>query len=364
MTSTIFRLKFIKTTFIWTFLLGVVISSCGEKDSDPPPPPADKVALNAAIVIAQGLNDNTVEGTKPNQYEVGFKAALKTALDASKVVATDGSATQAAVNNTTAQLLAAITAYQSHLIKEIAAANLIGFWKMNGNANDSSGSGNNGVVTAGHAFFGAGTPTLTPDRFARANMAYHFDKGGNINVPYKAALNPAQMSISLWAQWSSTGRTINADTYTFVAMNRWNGYKFQLQSGHLPFYTVRVVRGAGDTTIYDRDDAGTAIAENTWRHIVVTFTSGTMNFYIDGDLVKSWDASTPNPVPGNALTLLSPVDFVIGQDLPTSKYLTIDGDFQVAWGGFFTGDMDDVMFYNIALDGPQVKSIFNNQKTL
>jgi hypothetical protein len=50
--------------------------------------------------------------------------------------------------------------------------------------------------------------------------------------------------------------------------------------------------------------------------------------------------------------------------LPTAKYLTVDGDFQVAWGGFFTGDMDDVMFYNIALDGPQVKSIFDNQKTL
>ena len=33
-------------------------------------------------------------------------------------------------------------------------------------------------------------------------------------------------------------------------------------------------------------------------------------------------------------------------------------------GGFWTGDMDDVMFYNIALDGPQVKSVFTNQKTL
>jgi hypothetical protein len=364
MKTSFIQFKFINNTLLWTFFLGVVIASCGKKDSTPPPPPADKVALTAAIVIAQGLNDNTVEGTKPNQYEVGFKAALKTALDASKLIAADATATQAIVNNTTAQLTAAIAAYQAHLIKEIAAANLIGFWKMNGNANDSSGNSNNGVVTAGHAYYGAGTPTLTADRFARAGMAYHFDKGGNINVPYKASLNSAQMSISLWAQWSSTGRTINTDTYTFVAMNRWNGYKFQLQSGHLPFYTVKVVKAAGDTTIYDRDDAGTAIAENTWRHIVVTFTSGTMNFYIDGDLVKSWDAASSGPVPGNALTLLNPIDFVIGQDLPTSKYLTVDGDFQVAWGGFFTGDMDDVMFYNIALDGPQVKSIFTNQNTL
>ncbi|MEO6221336.1 MAG: LamG-like jellyroll fold domain-containing protein, partial [Ginsengibacter sp.] len=364
MTPTIFRFKFIKTTLIWTFLLGTILTSCSKNDSTPPTPPADKAALKAQIAIAQGLNDNSVEGTKPGQYEVGFKAALTTALTASKAIDANASATQAEVNNATAQLQAAIAAYQLHLIKEIAAASLIGFWKMNCNANDSSGGTNHGVLTAGHATYGAGTPTLTPDRFGRADKAYHFDKGGNINVPYNAALNPAQMSISLWAKWSSAGRTYNADTYTMVAMNRWNGYKFQLQSGHLPFYTVKVVKAVGDTTIYDRDDAGVAVAEDTWRHLVVTFTSGVMTFYIDGDPVKTWDATTPNPVPGNALTLLSPIDFVIGQDLPTSKYLTVDGDFQVAWGGFWTGDMDDVMFYNIALDGPQVRSIFVNQNTL
>lgn len=100
---------------------------------------------------------------------------------------------------------------------------------------------------------------------------------------------------------------------------------------------------------------------------MVTFTSGVENFYIDGDLVKTWDASTPNPVPGNALTLPNPIDFVIGQDLPTNKYVTVDdgtGNFFVNYGGFWTGDMDDVMFYNVALDATQVKSIFVNQNTL
>jgi concanavalin A-like lectin/glucanase superfamily protein len=362
MKSSAHRFRFIRTTLIWALLLTVVVSSC-KKDSEPPPPPADKTALQAAIATAQALS-LTVEGTKPGQYEAGSKAALTAALTASNVVYANAGASQTLVNNTTAQLLAAIAAYQAHLIKEIAAANLIGFWKMNGNANDSSGNANNGVLTAGHAYFGAGTPTLVLDRFGRANMAYHFDHGGNIDVPYKASLNPQQMSISLWAKWSSTGRTINTDTYTFIAMNRWNGFKFQLQSGHLPFYTVKVVKTAGDTTIYDRDDAGVAIAENTWRHIVVTFKSGEMKFYINGDLVKTWDAASTGPVPGNALTLLNPIDFMIGQDLPTNKYLTVDGDYQVAWGGFFTGDMDDVMFYNVALDGPQVHSIFINQDTL
>ena len=368
MKSSFVQFKFVKTTLIWTFLLGVIFTSCS-KSSTTPPVVIDKTALQAAVTAAQALNDNTVEGTKPGQYEVGTKAALTTALNSAKTVLADAHTTQALVNSATQNLLAAIAAYQGHLIKEIAAANLIGYWKMNGNANDSSGNGNNGVLTAGHAYFGAGTPAATADRFGRAGMAYHFDNGGNIDVPYNASLNPPAMTISLWAKWSSTGRTINTDTYTMIAMNRWNGYKFQLQSGHLPFYTVKVSKGTavGDTTIYDRDDAGIAVAENTWRHLVVTFTSGTEVFYIDGDPVKTWDATSTGPVPGNALTLANPIDFVIGQDLPTNKYVTVDdgtGNFFVNYGGFWTGDLDDVMFYNIALDATQVHSIFINQNTL
>jgi len=362
MKSTFLRFKFLKATLIWTFFAGVLISSCSKSDDNSTP--IDKVPLQTAIATAQGLKDNTAEGTRPTYYEIGSQAALITALNQANVVLANASSTQEQLNIATQQLLAAITVYQSHYINEIAAANLIGYWKMTGNANDSSGNGNNGVVTTGHAFYGAGTAALTADRFGRAAHAYHFDKGGNIEIPYKASLNPQAMSLSLWVKWSSSGRTINPDTYTFLAMNRWNGYKFQLQGGHLPFYTVKVLRGAGDTTIYDRDDAGIAIAENTWRHVVVTFKSGEMSFYINGDLVKTWDASTPNPVPGTGLTLPTPINLVIGQDLPTNKYLTVDGDFQVAWGGFFTGDMDDVMFYNIALDGTQVHSIFLNQNTL
>jgi hypothetical protein len=360
MTSSFFRFKFMKTALIWTFLLGIVVfSSCGKKDSTPPPPPVDKTALKASIAIAQALNDNTVEGTKPGQYEVGSKAALTAALTASKAVDANATATQATVTNTVAQLNAAIAAYQGHLIKEIAAANLIGYWKMNGNANDSSGNGNNGVVTAGHAFFGAGTPTLTADRFGRASMAYHFDHGGNIEVPYKAALNPQQITISLWARQDTAGRSINPANCYMVSMNRWNGYKFQTQP-FLPFFTVHAVQTT-DSAYYDRDDAGTAIVPGpTWYHLVVTFKPGFEDFYINGSLVKEW-----TNVPGTPITVPN-INLSIGSDLPTGSYLTVDpsGNFLVDYGGFWTGDLDDVMIYNTALDGPQVASIFANQHTL
>src|SRR6476620_193261 len=171
----------------------LVLASCKKDSSTPAPTPADKTALQAKVAEAQTLYDGSVEGTKPGQYEAG--------------------------SNALAQLTAAMDTFKTHLITEIASANLIGYWKMNGNANDSSGNGNNGVLTAGHAYFGAGMPTLTADRFGRPNMAYHFDKGGNIDVPYKASLNPQQMSISVWVKWSSDGRTLNKDTYTIAAMN-------------------------------------------------------------------------------------------------------------------------------------------------
>lgn len=359
--------KHIRTSLFAALLLGGILASCGKKDDPTTPVTLDKVALQAAIATAQNLVSTTSEGTHPGQYTAGSQAALAAALAAANAVLTNANSTQVQINNATQQLLAAIAAYSTHYIDEIAAASLVGFWKMNGNANDSSGNNHNGVLTAGHPYYGAGTPTLTADRFGRANMAYHFDNGGNIQVPYNIALNPSEMSFSVWAKWSSAGRTVNANTYTMVALNRWNGFKFQLQDTHIPFMTVKVVKTNGDTTYIDRAAGnGFEQPENTWRHLVVTYKSGVESFYVDGDLVKTWDATSgaDAPPPGLPVTLANPIDFVIGQDLPTSVYTTVDGDYQVAWGGFWTGDMDDVMFYNVALTGPQVQSIWTNQHVL
>jgi hypothetical protein len=361
MTPSIKRFNLMKLGLILSFVMAIFFISCG-KDSTPPPPPVVKTALQDSITVAQALYAGSIEGTKPGQYEVDSRTALKVVIDAAVAVNADAAATQTAVTNATAQLAAAMATYKSHKINEIAAANLIGFWKMNGNANDSSGKGNDGTLTTGHVFYGAGLPTLTADRFGRASMAYHFDKGGNIEVPYSSSLNPQTMSISVWVKKEApTSRTINPDTYTIASLNRWNGYKFQLQSANKFFATVKGVKSTGDTAYLDKDDEVAVLDNDVWYHGVFTFKNGEMNFYVNGDLVKSWtdDGTKINPV-----TLANPINFVIGQDLPTDKYLTVDGDFQVAWGGFWTGDMDDVMFYNITLDGPQVKSIYDNQKAL
>ena len=348
------RFKIITMTALICLSLGAFISSCS-KSSSTPPAATDKTNLQKAVDSANWYYTHTTEGTKPGEYTVGSKATLNTAITSATTILNDATSTQTQLDNAAANLNAAILAYKGHYISEIAAANLIAYWKFNGNANDSSGNGHNGVVTQGHAFFGAGTPALTADRFGNAGKAYHFDHGGNIEVPYTLALNPQQMSISLWARQDTAGRTVNPANCYMIAMNRWNGWKFQTQP-FLPFYTVKT-----DSAIYDRDDAGTAIHPGTtWYHLVVTFKPGEEDFYINGALIKSW-----TNVPGTPIALTSPINISIGSDLPTNKYLTVDatGNFLVDYGGFWTGDLDDVMFYNIALTGPQAQSIYNNQNT-
>ena len=355
MKSSFSPLKFFKNALVWTFLLGIVVASCGKKGSSAPPVVIDKSALQDTITAATALSTNTTEGTKPGEYTVGSKATLTTAIAAANAVLNNTTSTQAQVTAAAVNLHQAIVAYQGNYITEIAAANLVGEWKMNGNANDSSGNGNNGTVTAGHPFFGAGIPTLTADRFGRANMAYHFDHGGNIDIPYKASLNPQQITISLWARQDTVGRTINPNNCYMIAMDRWKGYKFQTQP-HLPFFTVQT-----DSADYDRDDAGIAITpDSAWYHLVVTFKSGVEDFYINGSLVKEW-----TNVPGTPVTVDN-IDLTIGSDLPTNKYLTVDptGNLLVDYGGFWTGELDDVYLYNTVLTAPQVLSIYNNQKSL
>jgi hypothetical protein len=361
-----FVLRSLKMAAIFSLSLGLILTSCSKKSSTPP---TDKTTLKAAIDSANWYYTLTIEGSKPGDYTVGSKAALKTALDAATAILNDPSSNQATLTNAAANLQGAINTYKGAYIGQIAAANLIGYWKFNGNANDSSGNGHHGTVTAGPAFFGAGTPVLTADRFGNANMAYHFDHGGNIEIPYNLSLNPQQMSISLWARPDTVGRTINTSSCYMIAMNRWNGWKFQTQPT-LPFFTVKVFESQAsppDTTIYDRDDAGIALKPDAgWYHLVVTFKAGEEDFYINGSLVKIWNSTSSRPVPGAPITLATPLNIVIGSDLPTNKYTTADdgtGRFYVNWGGFWTGEMDDVMFYNIALTGPQVQTIYTNQNT-
>lgn len=349
-------------TITMAAMLSIVFLLYSCKKSKAPVIPPNTSTLSAAIDSAKWYIANTSEGTQPGQYAKGSQATLQSALTSGEAVLANTSSTQAQITAAAANLNAAIATYKSGLITPIAASSLIAYWKFNGNANDSSGNGHNGTLEAGPTGLAAvpgPVPNLTMDRFGNANSAYHFSGGGNIDVPYSPALNPKAITVSLWERQDTAGRIDHrADCY-MISLSRWNGWKFQMQPTR-PFFTV-----ATDSSIYDHDAAldikiGSTVGAGPWHHLVATYDGdSTEVFYVDGTPVKTW-----TNLRGAMKTISPTYDLSIGSDLPNAAYSpTMTDPNYIGYGGYWTGDIDDIMIYNVALSATQVMEIYNQQVT-
>lgn len=350
-----FSLRSLLGMVLAAMLMLVVFESC-KKDDEPAAVVVDKTRLKARLDSANAGYALAQEGVQVGQFEVGSKAVFKTAIDAATTVNANTSASQSDVNNAYVNLGQAGVVFLGKRVQEIAPDKLALYLKMDGNANDASGKGFNGSLKAGSPLWGAGTPTLTKDRYGVDGKAYHFFKGGNIEIPYNPALNPAkEITVSVWARMDSN--SVAGNNY-IMGLNRWNGYKLNIQQANYAFFTIKTSTG-----IIDRDNAAPTLDLNKWYHITVSYKAGNMNFYLNGALVKSWPNLTGDPV-----AVKNTINLVIGQDLPTSLYQAneandADGNnFNGPWGGYFRGDLDEVRIYNVALSDTQVTSIYNAEK--
>ncbi len=348
-------------------LLLLGFAACSKKSD--PVIPVVKTDLTAAITAANLQLTTTFEGVAGGNFLKGSQAALTTAVAAAQVVATDATATQITVTNATVALNAAIAAYLTQIITPIDPTNLVGQWTFDqiptaaveAVVKDYSGNGRDGRLKTGHTFNGGGNVTLVADRYGVAGKALHFDKGSNVEIPYNTALNPPNISISLWAKADVNNPIVN--NQYMVAMNRWNGYKFQFQDSPKAFFTATyddptANPPATKKCCYDRDNASPLVTQGQWWHIVLTFGGGHEKFYLNGVMVKDW-----SDTPGTISTLTTPINLVFGQDLPTSTY-TLDSasPYYVNYGGFYIGAMDEVRIYKSILTAAQVTSIYTVEK--
>ncbi|NML66249.1 LamG domain-containing protein [Hymenobacter sp. RP-2-7] len=340
--------------------LTAMFSACKKDDSTTPTVTADKTKLSSVIDSVNTIYSAAVEGTKPGTYASGSKATLKTSIDLATTTKNDAAATQASVNTALANLRRAAATFQNSLIQEVSVANLMAQYKFNGNANDATTNGNNGTLKTGPTGpatapgDGGQLPVLAADRFGNANQAYEFNKGAYIEIPYKASLNPQAITISAWVYRFDN----NADNY-IVSLNRWNSYKFQLQDFGKPFLTVTTTKG-----ISDRDDDSGIVAVNTWTHVASSYVDGTMKFYINGKLIKTY-----TDVTGNLTAAPQNVNLAIGQQLPKDVYNSkpTGGQaadyFQYYSAAYYKGRLDDIRIYNKALSDAEVTSIYTIEST-
>ncbi len=331
--------------------------------ADDPVAVVNTTSLKARLDSANTLYNAAKEGTAIGSFEAGSRAAYKTAIDLANTVFTTASSTQTQIDNAYVNLGQATATFRGKVVAEIAPDKLVLFLKLDGNTNDASTKGLNGSAVVGAAKVGSATAvgggslSLTADHLGQANKAYAFDNGAHIEVPYNAALNPSkEITIAMWVKASR----IQASNY-LVSLNRWNGYKLQLQEANKVFMTVK-----GTPAKYnDKDNESPTLDLNKWYHIAVSYKAGEMVFYIDGTAVKTWTDVTGDPV-----AVKNTIGLSIGQDLPNAVYTgdkndTADGNnFFNEYGGFFAGSMDEIRMYNVVLSGTQVRSIYNGEKSL
>jgi hypothetical protein len=338
--------------FFALLLTAAVISSCKDDDAKPDYS-ADKTSLKQLTDSVNQIYTQSPEGHDLGQYPKQARSTLKEAVDLAAAVTT-GEHTQEQVNNAFANLRRAIVAFNGRKIEEVAAGNLIAKWLFNGNTLDATANHHDGqlmsgiIGTAASHSDGGVLPVLTTDRFGQAGNAYEFANGAYIEVPYTASLNPEILSISLWIN----PKEAFSNNY-ILSLNKWNGFKFQLQADNFLFMTLKTA-----TATYDRDSNPGKMVTGEWHHAVVTAGNGAITFYVDGVQVKTESAS------GTAFKLTTPVNLAIGQLLPKGvfNYTDSSSPFYFSSASFFKGSLDDIRYYNKALSSDEVMKIYNNEK--
>ncbi len=152
---------------------------------------------------------------------------------------------------------------------------LIAYYPLDGNANDESGNGQNGVV------YGA---TLTADRFGNPNSAYYFgDTNDIIVVPANPILEPeSEITLSAWIK--PTDQALNrCSRIVRNAADMAPGYYLSWSQNN----GMLELRLDGTNWVH----LGTPNSKliGAWHHVAVTYSTLTKvgNVFVDGQLIAT-----------------------------------------------------------------------------
>ena len=212
---------------------------------------------------------------------------------------------------------------------------LVAYYPFNGNANDESGNGNNGVVNGA---------MLTADRFGNENRAYSFDGISNrIIVPNNPSINLSgnEMTISYWMKWFNSNNDINYWGLSKGGSDFESGYELLIRGSQVGD------NGDAEFDISNNNEQRNVDVPNTnqyrtqWVNLIGTFKNGIGKLYINGALAGSNTLGTTSVIPNNE-------NLFIGIRDPGNNY-----------PGKLNGSLDDILIYNRTLTSTEVSQLYN-----
>ncbi len=223
------------------------------------------------------------------------------------------------------------TATMAQVPSYVPSNGLKGWYAFDGNANDLSSNGNNGVVNGA---------TLTADRFGNANSAYSFNGTSDfISVSAVPFLN-VPFTISAWVKLNSL-----ANFEPIIGFG-------ELGAGTLrrmffcPGFNSIGTPGIGNSGANDIITTSNVVVSGTWVNVAVCVSSydiSGVTFYINGVAYTNNNiggATTPFP--------LNNAGFAIGKHTGNNQVLA----------DFFTGLIDDIGIWNRVLTPQEMTELF------
>jgi hypothetical protein len=189
---------------------------------------------------------------------------------------------------------------------------------------DISNNGNNGTLTNGPTFTGSDYGAIVFD-----GTNDYIDCGNNSSLNIVNSL-----TIEAWVNPSAFSPTGVSGIGGKWGLNSGRSYKIAILTASRLFYIDVSNTGLDDNYRV----SNTAISANTWTHVVGTYTSGSLNVYINGALDNGTLVGTiPSSLNSNTSSLS------IGTD-PTN---------------YFTGRIPNFKIYNRVLTQTEIQQNFN-----
>lgn len=204
------------------------------------------------------------------------------------------------------------------------AQNLVGQWSFEGNLLDTSGNNNNGIAE--------GTIAYAPGRFGQA---LDLTAGqGYVRIPNSPSLQTPAFTVAYWAYFpyaqnpdiANKRNAGDSESSWQVNLSSFDDVNMNLQGC--------LVAPNGSGCNYSANLSPSPVGN--WTHVAVTYDGTTMNGYINGNLVGTWN-ETGTPGTQSA-------DIYFGN---------------VWYGQQFYGLLDELQIYDGALSAAQVAALYD-----
>lgn len=358
--------KFIQSAAMFLLIVGTpvaILTSCGG-DDDTEKVTLDTAELDQLITECSSLANSATTNDYPQSAIDAFKTTIAAVKDA-EAKATS----QTIISNLVTQIQEAKKTFEESAFDAIPSSALLLEYTFDEEKSSLTSTGSQALVATSHSGPAEvfGTEAQAP-KFVDGvkGKAVKLTKGAYYSIDnYNASsfLTP-QLSISVWVNPTET----RAGNY-ILSFNYWNNWKLNLQTENKPFFTIATKDGIADA---DNENVESA-PKGKWTHLVVSLnlTKHTLDFYVDGQLTKSWDASGKGPLA--ASTQAAEFKSTTGDKLPiligcastlkevSSWSWTTLPITPAAWDSF-EGSLDELKVYNTALTAGQVSKLYNAEK--